>query len=1201
MPDPLHAAIANAIRQQLLDGAAFERCAIYLLREAYYPGLRGLPLNNDTGIDGLSGPDDSPEFGLVVTTAKNYRRNLRESVRRHRDAGGAARAFVLATTQEVTGESRQRLMRDAETKWGARLRAIHDRSEFEGLLYRSPPWRKELLGVTRSAMALSRHPGNTRPSLPLPVIGRDDDLARLRAEDGDIVLVGKPGVGKTFLLERLADEGWGSFDLGWDIPALKDAVLDMRPRRVVLDDAHLSPDRIAAVRQLRQEMEADFHVVAVSWTGQAEEVATRLPDAKRIDIEELERDRIVEVIEAAGVTGPPDLQRLIVDQADGRAGLAAALARACMSGRVRAVATGEALLDDLAGWYERTLKTKSRRALGVLALAGDVGATVGQVGDALRRNLEETGGLIAGLASGGTLGEASGRRMNVQPAGLRSPLVYDVFYGSAPLDPKPIAAAFDDPSAAALPLIGAAHRGAPVDREWLRSLIDWRDEQASVEYALLGPGELREALEQAPKAWARAAYAAEWAADRRTAIAGMAYRLGVDPEYALRALMETAAVIESSGMTIVGDAPLDIVRHHLARLDRLEVRLEERRTAVEVASRWLREGGDAHAGVCVLTHAVQPELSSASHDPGFGRTLTLTSAIVPPPWIEPLAGIWDAILDAVEHRPDIPIRPITEALGPWARPEILPRRSRPGERHALPEEAAEAMRETAARAIGRLAGIFRERPGALHRLRVLARQSEIAVRIDLPEDFAMLYPVRDAIRSVAEMQESEQRWIEATGRVADALADRPIAEAAERLVFLAREADEADIAWPPGAWRLAQALAERSEEPETLLDALIEAGASADLLEAPLDRAVELQRPGWEAAIERLLGSEATVGAAIRTALVRPVGERLKRLAIREAASWLGLIEVLVVRDEIDDATLALLFDAPDPPVAQMAAMALVATDTGRSERLPPLLLDRWKEIIVSVPPDGGGASEAWRLARILEGDHDLCARWLRARFASLRDLKSGEQRFVDGEVASVIADLPPEIRTRLIADVPARVDPFLLEKYVRSLLAGNIVATKALFGRTDLGDDVHGIALQRIKSENPPLDGRLPLQGASSPQDGPSRPDRSRAQVEDAATPSPASPDYEAWMERALIAMDHGWEPERIVGAMLMPSAVHWGYGSAHWQGELGAFERLRPAPGQPDADRRARIAEAGVAFCESLRDEALRSEREERVHGLR
>ena len=665
----------------------------------------------------------------------------------------------------------------------------------------------------------------------------------------------------------------------------------------------------------------------------------------------------------------------------------------------REVATGEALLADLAGWCERTLGAKSRRVLGVLALAGDAGATTEQVGEALRLDFAETGGLIAGLASGGALGEAAGRRMNVQPPDLRYPLVRDVFYGPGSLDPERVVEALGDPSSAALPLIGAAHRRASVERGWLRELIDWRDERSAVEYAVLGPGELREALERAPGAWAGAASAElglgareadEWAAERRTAIAGAAYRLGVDAEYALRVLMETAVVCESLDTGIAD--PLDVVRRRLASFG---AGLDERRAAIGVASQWLRDSGDAHAGVRVLTHAVQPELSDASTDPGLGRTLTLRSAVVPLSWIEPLSEFWDAILGAAEHRPDIPIEPLAAALGPWARPEILPRRSRPGERRALPEAAARAMRAAAARAIGRLAGIFRERPGALHRLSVLARQGEIDIRIDLPEDFAALYRVRDpfdSIGSVAEWEDRDRRWSEAVGRVADTFAERPIAEAAARLVFLAREADEAGIRSPPGAQRLAQALAEQAAEPEALLDALIEAGAGAELLAAPLDRVAEHRRPGWEAMIGRVLGDEATAAAAIGVALLRPVGERLKRLAIREAAPWPGLVRDLVGRGEVDRATLGLLFEAPDPAIARTAALQLGT---------PPSA-----ERLAGLPPGD---------ARPLAGDRRRLPRPRRRRFRGMgarRDSGTGQRHL--RRLGAGLVRAPPQRRRTL-------------------------------------------------------------------------------------------------------------------------------------------------------------------------------------------
>ena len=1197
MPDPLYVAIASAIRQPL-DGATFQRCAVDLLRDAHYPGLRGTPHNNDTGIDGLSGPDDDPEFGLVATTAKDYRRNLRESVRRHLDAGGAARVFVLATTQEVTVKSRQGLMQEAE-KQGVRLLTIHDRGEFEQLLYRSPEWRKSLLGVIGSAQALSRFPASPRtsgapttgPGVPIPLIGRDAkgaELAQLRAAGGDIVLAGKPGVGKTFLLEHLAGEDWGLFDLGWSVSELKDAVLGMRPRRVVLDDAHLSPERIAAVRQMHRETEAGFGIVAVSWPGRADEVAALLPDAKRIDVEELERNRIVEVIEAAGVADR-DWQRLIADQADGRAGLAATLARACVAGRTREVEKGDVLLADLAGWYGRTLGAKSLHVLGVLALAGDGGATTEQVGDALRLDLAETGGLIAGLASGGTLGEAGGRRMNVQPADLRYPLVRDVFYGIAPLDPVGVVAAFDDPSASALPLIGAAHRGASVDREWLRSLIDWRNEQAAVEYALLGSGELREALEQAPEAWAKAASdmwgldareAAEWDADRRTAIAGAAYRLGVDPEYALRVLMETAAMIESADVIIAGNAPLDVVRQHLARLDHIEARLGERRTAAEVASRWLQDGKDAYVGVRVLTYAVQLELSDASADPGLGRTLTLSRATVPPSWIEPLSDIWDAIRAAAGLRPDVPVGPLVEALEPWARPEILPRRSRPGERRAMPEEAANTMRATAARAIGRLSGIFRGRrgrpantelmpkeaadamrataasaiwslayifrgrPGALHRLRELAPRW-IAVRIDLPADFAALYPT--TLDRRADGEEWHPRWIDAVGRVADALAERPVHEAAERLVFLAREADEAGVGWPPGARRLAQELAERTEEPEALLGVLIWAGADISLIEAPLDRVAELKWPGWEATLGRLLGEAAP--AAIGVALARPVGERLKRLAAEACAARPGLIKLWLPRSHADHETIAVLLDGPDR-VALETALAYGSISRLQSEAPPASLRARWREVVVNVPVDERNTEEVRTLNEILERDSGLCVDWLRAR---LRQADNDIPR----DTGAAVGALSPEDRAALIADIPTEAAAGVartMRYAVERLVSGDLDPARALLERSDL-EGAHAAALT-------------------------------------------GDPD-EGWMERALLAVDRGWSPERIASTTLLyrPRDSH----SAYWKAMVRRCEELIPASDSRDAARRKRIAEALVAISEEQRDDARRREREERVHGWR
>ena len=79
MPYRLYQAIEGAIGLEL-DGRAFERCAVDLLRKAYYADLRGTPHERDAGMDGISGPDSDPEFILIATTSNDFARNLRPRV-----------------------------------------------------------------------------------------------------------------------------------------------------------------------------------------------------------------------------------------------------------------------------------------------------------------------------------------------------------------------------------------------------------------------------------------------------------------------------------------------------------------------------------------------------------------------------------------------------------------------------------------------------------------------------------------------------------------------------------------------------------------------------------------------------------------------------------------------------------------------------------------------------------------------------------------------------------------------------------------------------------------------------------------------------------------------------------------------------------------------------------------------------------------
>ena len=210
--------------------------------------------------------------------------------------------------------------------------------------------------------------------------------------------------------------------------------------------------------------------------------------------------------------------------------------------------------------------------------------TLTQVTDVLGLPSPTVSELVRGMASGGTIHEVSGEpnmRMRVQPenTALRAGPRTCFFSGPGEIDAAGAVDCLESPSIAAVPIIGAIHRGAAVGRDYVRSIVDWSDGRAAAEYALLGPVELRTALERAPR--------------YRTRIASAAYRHGIDRGLALRVLMQQA---------VGDDRPENNTPEHPLRslgdyLGSFKAGIGQRKLAVQVGSEWLREGGDVDVGV----------------------------------------------------------------------------------------------------------------------------------------------------------------------------------------------------------------------------------------------------------------------------------------------------------------------------------------------------------------------------------------------------------------------------------------------------------------------------------------------------------------------------------------------------------------------------------------------------------------------------
>ena len=223
----------------------------------------------------------------------------------------------MATSRELTPRKRRNLEARAR-QLGFTLRNIHDRDDFTGRLYRNSKWRLELLGLPGTPPALSAIPRLVGPRRTGELIGRDNELDRLRRHRGDVVVVGQPGVGKTALFETLAREDRGLFVVSDDPGRIADAFRDNPVSLLFVDDAHFNEPLIDLLARLREEPGFDFKICASTWPNRAEAVEGQLylRREERMAVNGLARDQVAQLIRREEPRLPEDVIGEILNQSD---------------------------------------------------------------------------------------------------------------------------------------------------------------------------------------------------------------------------------------------------------------------------------------------------------------------------------------------------------------------------------------------------------------------------------------------------------------------------------------------------------------------------------------------------------------------------------------------------------------------------------------------------------------------------------------------------------------------------------------------------------------------------------------------------------------------------------------------------------------------------------------------------------------------
>ena len=172
---------------------------------------------------------------------------------------------------------------------------------------------------------------------------------------------------------------------GADLAKIAGAIRAQEPSALLVDDAQVSPKLLMDLKHMREDIGAAFDIVASCWPSDSTLVTNALgvSSATTRVLEPLTRDELVEVVKGVGIYGPTDLIREIVNQAEGRPGLAATLAYLCLQGATRDVLLGDALNTSLLSPFESRVGPQTKEVLACFAVGGSSGMTMATVAEYL--------------------------------------------------------------------------------------------------------------------------------------------------------------------------------------------------------------------------------------------------------------------------------------------------------------------------------------------------------------------------------------------------------------------------------------------------------------------------------------------------------------------------------------------------------------------------------------------------------------------------------------------------------------------------------------------------------------------------------------------------------------------------------------------------------------------------------------------------
>jgi hypothetical protein len=950
MIDPLYNKIIEGL-VSLSDGDKFEACANSLLREKY-PFLTWIKGGNDAGFDGAGARADGTKVQLICTTQDNVIGNVTNSLTRARDENLKSDVVLIAASRQLSPEQKRNLeVRVAE--FGKTALPVEDQPAFAELLYHSPRWRKELLGIPGHSPPLSLFPVSDRVFLPLPPIGRDAEISCLTAITvGDLVVFGQPGAGKTHLLAHVAKSTEGLFLVSESHEAIMDGIRAQRPKWIIVDDAKARLAMLTFLRQARIDTGAEFRIVAACWPGQEDEVAAALSttEQKPLEVGQLPQSEIKQIINATGLGGPDELLAELIDQASGKPGLAVTLARLSFRGTIRDVFTGKALARDVKRSLTELAGKEAVGLLGYFALAGDAGLKLSAAAELAKVPPGTTRQLAVAMGAAGVLQILDGENLLVEPVRLRQALVAEVFcQPGLSLDWEPLLPAMPDVADTLVTLICACAVGGKVDDRKLQEHIEALARGGG------GVGEVCTCYVQLGRIQSL------WVLDR---FPGMLQKVADHvlvsiPQEALplliKADLERPAAAQNRERLKPVENWINAVALKPETVQRRELVLKTLREMDQLVK-------DTPTLLAALAHIFSLRFERTGHRPGEPMKLFIEFGPIPLTAAERLAALWPHALLMLTDLSTNQTGMLTSVIEDWVHPTRLSDK--------LPAGYADACRAHARVMLTDLIRAYTDRWAVLRRFSHFAE----SLGLDLPAAtaplVAILYPPRSSNFEIEERKEHKdavlalsQRWIHTDS----------IPQVIGEWIACEREAHEHGLGYRELSRILAQEIASKSQDVRSWLMEMCAQGAPASLVWSFVWHACDQDKRTVDEFVLKFRDHPEYSGLAVECLLLfshpgLPAWDSCRDALFAHA----GRIGGAVLQNRLEDETVLWLLENGSPAVqCEVASNLWSANPRGQ---VPEPLRTAWGQAVI----DHLGNDHEWE--GISKQHPDIACAWLKKR-----------------------------------------------------------------------------------------------------------------------------------------------------------------------------------------------------------------------------